>query len=187
MDQVMRQSQHLLDDYLRVDPAVILAAPDRLRVQRTFAKTGGLHAAGLLGADGEMRCVREDVGRHNAVDKVIGRALRERGLPLSDTVLVVSGRASYELTQKAVLAGIPMLVAVSAPSSLAVELADRAALTLVGFVRGETTNVYTHPRRIAAAPAAAAPWGGLVATESRWPRRQLTAPTVKVRLRPSEG
>jgi FdhD protein len=150
VDQVMRQSRHPLDDDLRLDPAVILAAPDRLRAgQRTFAKTGGLHGAGLLGADGELSCVREDVGRHNAVDKVIGWALRAGALPLSDAVLVVSGRASYELTQKAVLAGIPMLVAVSAPSSLAVELAERAGLTLVGFVRGETMNVYTHPRRVA--------------------------------------
>ena len=116
--------------------------------QRTFDKTGGLHAAGLLTATGEILVVREDVGRHNAVDKVVGWAIRERRLPLSQTILSVSGRASFELTQKAVLAGIPILVAVSAPSSLAVELADEAGLTLVGFVRGDTMNVYTHPERV---------------------------------------
>jgi FdhD protein len=128
---------------------VISAAPVRLREgQRAFDKTGGLHAAGLLTPAGDLLVVREDVGRHNAVDKVVGWAIRERRLPLSDTILSVSGRASFELTQKAVLAGIPMLVAVSAPSSLAVELADEAGLTLVGFVRGDTMNVYTHPERI---------------------------------------
>lgn len=109
-----------------------------------------MHAAGLLSIEGQLLCVREDVGRHNAVDKVIGWALRAERLPLSYTVLVVSGRASYELTQKAVLAGIPIMVAVSAPSSLAVELAELAGLTLIGFVRGgETMNVYTHRERVA--------------------------------------
>ncbi len=131
----------------------VLAAPDRLREQqRGFERTGGLHAAGLLRGD-ELICVREDVGRHNAVDKVVGWALRERQLPLSDVVLVVSGRASFELTQKAVQAGIPVLAAVSAPSSLAVELADRAGLTLAGFVRGRSLNLYTHPDRLVCAPA----------------------------------
>jgi FdhD protein len=149
IDQVVRDSRFELAGDFVVPPELVLTAPELLRErQRGFAKTGGLHAAGLLTGAGAMVCVREDVGRHNAVDKVIGWAIREDRLPLSRVVLVVSGRASFELTQKAVLAGIPMLAAVSAPSSLAVELADEAGLTLVGFVRGETMNVYTRPERI---------------------------------------
>ncbi len=137
------------DDATRV-PAVTLAAlPDILRAaQRTFESTGGLHAAGLFSVDGTRLAVREDVGRHNAVDKVIGWALRRDCLPLAGHVLLVSGRASFELTQKASMAGIPVLAAVSAPSTLAVDLADEAGLTLVGFLRGPTMNVYTHPDRI---------------------------------------
>ena len=149
IDQVLRQSRHTLPEDLRVPAALIRSAPLLLRSQqRAFDKTGGLHAAGLLSLDGAMLCVREDVGRHNAVDKVVGWAIREGRLPLASTILVVSGRASYELTQKAVLAGIPVLAAVSAPSSLAVDLAANAGLTLLGFVRGESMNVYTHPERI---------------------------------------
>lgn len=151
IDTVMHESRYQLDRDVRFAQQLISSAPVRLREQqRAFDKTGGLHAAGLLSASGQMLVVREDVGRHNAVDKVIGWAIRESRLPLSDTILSVSGRASFELTQKAVLAGIPVLVAVSAPSSLAVELADEAGLTLVGFARGETMNVYTHPQRIVA-------------------------------------
>jgi FdhD protein len=149
IDQVLRESRYAVDPQVRIPAELVLSAPTRLRQQqRTFDQTGGLHAAGLLGLDSEMQCVREDVGRHNAVDKVIGWAIREQLLPLRQMILAVSGRASFELTQKAVLAGIPVLAAVSAPSSLAAELAEEAGLTLVGFVRGETMNVYTHPERI---------------------------------------
>ena len=149
IDTVMHESRHVLDTTVRFSQELVQSAPLRLREQqRAFDRTGGLHAAGLLRSDGQMLVVREDVGRHNAVDKVIGWAIREQRLPLSNTLLSVSGRASFELTQKAVLAGIPALVAVSAPSSLAVELADEAGLTLVGFVRGETMNVYTHTQRV---------------------------------------
>jgi len=136
------------------DPAVIPAQvlvelPDRLRAaQRTFDRTGGLHAAGLFTAEGELLVLREDVGRHNAVDKVIGWALREERLPLTGHVLLVSGRASFELTQKAWMAGIPLLAAVSAPSTLAAELADEAGMTLVGFLRGQTMNVYSGAQRV---------------------------------------
>ena len=149
IDQVLRESPYGADREGRVAADLLLSAPLRLRQQqRAFDRTGGLHAAGLLGLNSEMLCVREDVGRHNAVDKVIGWAIEHRLLPLHQMILAVSGRASFELTQKAVLAGIPVLAAVSAPSSLAAELAEEAGLTLVGFVRGETMNVYTHPERI---------------------------------------
>ena len=159
IDQVLRESRYAVDPHVRVAAELVLSAPMRLRQQqRTFDQTGGLHAAGLLDLDSEMRCVREDVGRHNAVDKVIGWAIREQLLPLRQMILAVSGRASFELTQKAVLAGIPVLAAVSAPSSLAAELAEEAGLTLVGFIRGETMNVYTHPERIAWAAASVGVW-----------------------------
>jgi FdhD protein len=136
-------------DPLSVPARTLSLLPDRLReAQRTFARTGGLHAAGLFTADGELVVLREDVGRHNAVDKVIGWALREGRLPLSGHILLVSGRASFELTQKAWMAGLPLLAAVSAPSTLAAELADEAGLTLVGFLRGASMNVYTAPHRV---------------------------------------
>jgi FdhD protein len=151
INQVLRESPYGADREVRVAAELVLSAPMRLRQQqRAFDRTGGLHAAGLLGLNSEMVCVREDVGRHNAVDKVIGWAIEQQLLPLRQMILAVSGRASFELTQKAVLAGIPVLAAVSAPSSLAAELAEEAGLTLVGFVRGETMNVYTHPERIIA-------------------------------------
>ncbi|WP_030555528.1 formate dehydrogenase accessory sulfurtransferase FdhD [Streptomyces exfoliatus] len=137
------------EDPLRIGTDTLAGLPDKLRAaQRVFDTTGGLHAAGLFGPDGELLGVREDVGRHNAVDKVIGHALREGLLPLRGTVLMVSGRASFELVQKAVMAGVPVLAAVSAPSSLAVDLAAESGLTLVGFLRGASMNVYCGDERI---------------------------------------
>jgi FdhD protein len=139
----------IFSDHVRVAASVLVTMPGALRdAQKVFEHTGGLHAAGLFTAAGELLAVREDVGRHNAVDKVVGWALRAGRLPLAGCVLLVSGRASFELVQKAVLAGIPVLAAVSAPSSLAAELAEDAGLTLVGFLRGESMNVYTAPDRI---------------------------------------
>jgi len=139
----------LADDQARFGAAMLAGLPDRLRdAQRVFSRTGGLHAAGLFTAAGELLAVREDVGRHNAVDKVVGWALLQDRIPLAGHVLLVSGRASFELVQKAVLAGIPLLAAVSAPSSLAADLAEEAGLTLVGFLRGRSMNVYTGEHRI---------------------------------------
>ncbi|MEO8814265.1 MAG: formate dehydrogenase accessory sulfurtransferase FdhD [Mycobacterium sp.] len=137
------------DDPVNVSAAVLSGLPDQLRAaQDVFASTGGLHAAALFDAAGTMLAVREDIGRHNAVDKVVGWAVEHRRIPLTGTVLLVSGRASFELTQKSVMAGIPVLAAVSAPSSLAVDLAAESGLTLVAFLRGDSMNVYTRPDRI---------------------------------------
>lgn len=125
------------------------ALPDRLRAaQRTFDRTGGLHAAGLFDAQGDLRVLREDVGRHNAVDKVLGHAWRNGWLPLGGHVLLVSGRVSFEIVQKALAGGVPVLAAVSAPSSLAVEFAEANNQTLIGFLRGSRMNIYCHAARV---------------------------------------
>jgi FdhD protein len=139
-----------VESQLRVPLELVVSLPERLRgAQAAFAATGGLHATGLFGADGELLCVREDVGRHNALDKVVGWAFGEGRLPLAAALLCVSGRVSFELVQKAAVAGCPVLVAVGAPSSLAVELAADRGITLCGFVRGGSANVYTEAWRIA--------------------------------------
>jgi FdhD protein len=137
------------DDPVRLSPATLSTMPDLLRTkQKLFESTGGIHAAGLFTADGELLAVREDVGRHNAVDKVLGWALLAGRVPLTGCVLMVSGRASFELAQKAAMAGVPVLAAVSAPSSLAVDVADEQGMTLVGFLRGTSMNVYTGTHRL---------------------------------------
>jgi FdhD protein len=134
---------------LRLPAALLASLPDRLREsQPAFAATGGLHATGLFDERGELLCLREDVGRHNAMDKVIGWAFGGGLLPLARSVLCVSGRLSFELVQKAAVAGCPLLVAVGAPSSLAVELAEDRGVTLCGFVRGGRLNIYTEPWRV---------------------------------------
>ena len=133
----------------RVSASTIAALPERLRArQAVFDETGGLHAAGLFSRDGVLVDVAEDVGRHNAVDKIVGRMLMREALPLSDFLLCVSGRTSFEIVQKAIFAGVPLVAAVSAPSSLAIDLAEQAGITLCGFVRGPRFNIYSHPRRV---------------------------------------
>ena len=135
---------------IQVRRSVLEALPERLRdAQTTFAKTGGVHASGLFTPEGDLIVLREDVGRHNALDKIIGWAMTAGRLPLTDCVLLVSGRVSYEIVQKAVAATIPFIAAVGAPSSLAVDLAEQFHLTLAGFLRPGSMNVYSHPERIA--------------------------------------
>ena len=150
IDAVRTASRYpVADDPLQVDAEVLAKLPERLRTeQRVFDRTGGLHAAGLFTPDGELVCLREDVGRHNAVDKLIGWALGEDRLPLSGHILLVSGRVSFELTQKASMAGIPMLAAVSAPSTLAVDLALESGMSLVGFLRPGRMNLYAGAHRV---------------------------------------
>lgn len=134
---------------IRIDIEALLSLPETLRkAQSDFARTGGIHAAGIFGMDGQLKIVREDIGRHNAVDKAIGRAFIDGLLPLESHLLLVSGRASFEIIQKALAAGIPIVAAVSAPSSLAVELARDSNQTLIGFLRPPSFNVYTHIERV---------------------------------------
>lgn len=147
----LRKDLSVLKDALTVDPAILPGLVDHLRSgQGVFDRTGGVHAAGLFTPGGELICLREDVGRHNAVDKVVGRQLLDERLPAAATVLVVSGRAGYEIVQKSINAGIPVVCAVGAPSTLAVALAREFNQTLVGFLRGERFNVYSAPDRLAA-------------------------------------
>ncbi|MBY0441408.1 MAG: formate dehydrogenase accessory sulfurtransferase FdhD [Mycobacteriaceae bacterium] len=150
LDAVQLASRyHPHQDCSTVTAHTLSTMPAQLRDKQTvFASTGGLHGAALFRTDGTALVVREDIGRHNAVDKVIGWALEHHRIPLTGTVLLVSGRASFELCQKAVMAGVPVLAAVSAPSSLAVDLANRSGVTLVAFLRGESMNVYSHPNRV---------------------------------------
>jgi FdhD protein len=145
----LRQHALPLTSTCRVPRDVILALPDALQAQQSvFEETGGLHAAGLFEADGQLRLAAEDVGRHNAVDKVVGAMLLADRLPLDDTILMVSGRVSFEIVEKAWAARIPIVAAVSAPSSLAIDLAHEAGITLIGFLRAGTFNIYAHGDRI---------------------------------------
>ncbi|WP_430784845.1 formate dehydrogenase accessory sulfurtransferase FdhD [Actinoplanes sp. G11-F43] len=150
IDAVRTRSRfEVAGDRVTVPAGVLAGLPDKLRAaQRTFDRTGGLHAAGLFTADGDLVVLREDVGRHNAVDKVLGWAVREGRLPLAGHVLLVSGRASFELVQKAWMAGVPLLAAVSAPSTLAVEMAEESGMTLVGFLREPRMNIYSGAERV---------------------------------------
>jgi FdhD protein len=145
----LRVRAPVVSSTLQVSAATLVTLPDALRAaQPLFARTGGVHASGLFGADGTLEAAREDVGRHNALDKLIGWALAHDRLPLEDRLLVVSGRVSYEIVQKAIAAGLPLIAAVGAPSTLAIELAEQFAVTLVGFVRDGGMNVYTHAERV---------------------------------------
>ncbi|HEX9147734.1 MAG TPA: formate dehydrogenase accessory sulfurtransferase FdhD [Thermoanaerobaculia bacterium] len=149
IENVLPSDARPLVSNFRVDGELLFALPERLREgQSVFSKTGGLHAAALFGADGRLRALREDIGRHNATDKLVGHFLLEDRLPLAESVLMVSGRAGFEIVQKAYAAGIPILASVSAPSSLAVSLGEAAGLTLVGFLRERRFNVYSCPERI---------------------------------------
>jgi len=149
IDDLMLTVPSLKVDDLHITASCIYDLTRQLRIgQDVFTHTGGLHAAGLFTSTGELCLLREDVGRHNAVDKIIGHGLLHNTLPYSRHILVVSGRTSYEIIQKALLARIPCIAAISAPSSLAIELADQAGITLIGFLRDHTMNVYTHPERV---------------------------------------
>jgi FdhD protein len=149
IDDIAHRAEALPRGLPFVARSVVLGLPDALRAaQAAFQATGGLHAAGLFETDGRLVAIREDVGRHNALDKLIGSRARARELPLWDRLLLVSGRVSFEIVQKAAMAGIPIVCAVSAPSDLAVRLADRLGMTLIGFLRGDGFNIYSHDNRI---------------------------------------
>jgi FdhD protein len=150
LDSLRERGIAPIEDGVRVAPQLLYALPDRMRAaQRVFDSTGGLHAAALFTASGETIAVREDVGRHNAVDKLVGWGLLESRLPFTGTIALVSGRAGYEIVQKCAVARIPILCSISAPSSLAVRLAREFGVTLVGFLRGDRANVYSRPERVA--------------------------------------
>ncbi|MET8427724.1 formate dehydrogenase accessory sulfurtransferase FdhD [Nocardia sp. NPDC004860] len=150
LDAIRQRTRHSpATDTASVARHTLSALPDTLAAaQKVFSTTGGLHAAGLFTTTGELLALREDVGRHNATDKLIGWSAEHHRVPLRGTIMLVSGRVSFELAQKAVMAGIPILAAVSAPTSLAIELAEETGLTLIGFLRGHTMNVYTHATRV---------------------------------------
>jgi FdhD protein len=149
IDNVLQTDRPPVGSRLRVAAELLYRLPEDLRrSQSVFSQTGGLHAAGLFGPSGELRALCEDIGRHNATDKLVGTFLMRGELPLSEGILVVSGRAGFEIVQKAFAAGIPIVASVSAPSSLAVELADAAGITLVGFLRDRRFNIYTHFGRV---------------------------------------
>ena len=150
IDSVRARSMQPPNPDFRLDPKVLVKLPDALRAsQAVFGRTGGLHAAALFDANGELLVLREDIGRHNAVDKVIGWALRNDRMPLANVALLVSGRGGFEIIQKAIVAGLPVVASVSAPSSLAVQLAREMSLTLIGFLRGERFVVYAGEERLA--------------------------------------
>jgi FdhD protein len=150
IESVRARSMQPSNPNFRLDPQVLVKLPDTLRAsQAVFGRTGGLHAAALFDAKGELLVLREDIGRHNAVDKVIGWALRNARMPLSNVMMLVSGRGGFEIIQKAIVAGLPVVASVSAPSSLAVQLAREMSLTLIGFLRGERFVVYAGDQRLA--------------------------------------
>jgi FdhD protein len=148
LDAVFQRFPAVTADW-QVSARLLAELPEKLRAaQATFDTTGGLHASALFDREGNLQILREDVGRHNALDKILGHELRSGRLPCAENILLVSGRVSFELMQKALAAGVPLVAAISAPSSLAVEFARDSGQTLVGFLRGATMNVYTHPQRI---------------------------------------